>query len=128
MSFYLKYRQNHDNWWLLGYMLMALLISHKKLTLIMEVSPLPWKVQWADHGMGSVTTNGCTLVDVLGMIVLNFTIPKLTNGKLNLVLDFLNSKEEYVRTSMISLDNLRNIKFVICTFLFTPVCIRLIGT
>ena len=39
-------------------MVMALLISHKNLTLIMVASPLPWKVQWAHHGMGFVTING----------------------------------------------------------------------
>ena len=39
-------------------MLMALLISFKNVTLIMVASPLPWKVQWAHHGMGFVTING----------------------------------------------------------------------
>ena len=32
----------------------------------MEVSPLPWKVQWADHGMGSVTINGIDRLAMFG--------------------------------------------------------------
>ena len=36
----------------------ALFFLHKYLTLMMEASPLPWKVQWAHHGMGFVNING----------------------------------------------------------------------
>ena len=64
---------------------MALLISHKNLTLIMVASPLPWKVQWAHHGMGFVTINGEDRLAMFGndsgMIVWYFTIPKQSNGK-----------------------------------------------
>ena len=37
---------------------MALFFLHKYLTLMMEASLLPWKVQCLNHGMGSVTVNG----------------------------------------------------------------------